>query len=635
MSESTSRAQRSAQGAPASSYYLWQVTGKPVSAGISMDLIDRLEREAVETFRSIESRGSEIGGLLFGNSAPGNPTTVYVEEYEAIPCDYSRGPLYRLSDADTGRFDAAIERRKGSGLLVVGFFRSHTRKGLSLDSDDMTLLEARFREPQQIALLVRPFATRASTAAIFIWEEGKIRTEASYLEFPFQAAQLAPSRVESVAPAPKSMALAPPAAAMKPVTRAKVIPMTSRLDIALPEPPKAAAPAPPEPAQAAATPEPEPKSKPTSSARVAPAAAPPEPVVEAPRVEPAAPSEQPEPVEAIETPRRGKMLWLWGAVAAMVLACSGALFVYPGLLRKQARPLIPLTLRIERTASDLLLTWNRDSDAIRNARRAVLSIYDGDRQENFDMDLAQLRNGSIVYSPLTADVSFKMELTGADQSKIASEMVRVLRTRPSPLGDESAQAAAGKLAAAAPNQPEASAAPVETPAETPQAETASARTAPTRAFNAETLAQRLRPALPAEVPDAPALSASASPVASVNLGVIVPSQIAAAPAPRPAAGAAAPPARQSSQLVPAEVISRKDPIYPPLARQAGASGQVRLSAVIGADGKVKSVKAVSGHPLLQRAAMDAVRQWVYRPTMLNGTAVESQSEVMLTFTAQR
>jgi periplasmic protein TonB len=300
--------------------------------------------------------------------------------------------------------------------------------------------------------------------------------------------------------------------------------------------------------------------------------------------------------------------------------------------------MIPLTLRIERTASDILLTWNRDSDAIRNARRAVLTIYDGERQENFDMDLAQLRNGSIVYSPVTADVSFNMELTGADQAKIASEMVRVLRTRPSPMGDAGAPAPAGKTAATTTQPPAVTAAatpgePAATPAETAQEEVSTpARTTPTRAFNAESLAQRLRPASPAEVPDAPSLSGPAPAVASVNLGVFVPGRMTA---PAPAPSAAAPARPQSSQLIQAVVITRKDPVYPTLARQTGASGQVRLSATIGTDGKVKSVKAISGHPLLQRAATEAVKQWIYRPTMLNGVAVESQSEVVLTFSGQR
>ena len=69
--------------------------------------------------------------------------------------------------------------------------------------------------------------------------------------------------------------------------------------------------------------------------------------------------------------------------------------------------------------------------------------------------------------------------------------------------------------------------------------------------------------------------------------------------------------------------------------QTHASGEVRVQAVIGVDGKIKSVKALSGPAVLQRAATDAVRQWVYKPTMLNGVAVESQTDIVLTFNPAR
>jgi hypothetical protein len=90
-----------------------------------------------------------------------------------------------------------------------------------------------------------------------------------------------------------------------------------------------------------------------------------------------------------------------------------------------------LQLHVERTAGELLLTWNRDADPIKTATKATLSISEGDQQETVEMDLAHLRNGSIVYPPSSTDISFKMEVTGPDNIKTASESVLVLRTRPS------------------------------------------------------------------------------------------------------------------------------------------------------------------------------------------------------------
>src|ERR1039458_4696242 len=153
MNESTARAERFELQSSPSPLYVWEVTQKPVSVHIPFSLIDRMEREAVESFRSLTSRGSEIGGLLVGDVSPGNPLVISIADYELIECDYSRGPLYRLSDADMGRFEQARERRLATGAGIAGFFRSHTRKGMSLDHEDLVFFQTRFRDPHHIALL--------------------------------------------------------------------------------------------------------------------------------------------------------------------------------------------------------------------------------------------------------------------------------------------------------------------------------------------------------------------------------------------------------------------------------------------------------------------------------------------------
>ncbi|MEZ5352538.1 MAG: energy transducer TonB [Bryobacteraceae bacterium] len=77
------------------------------------------------------------------------------------------------------------------------------------------------------------------------------------------------------------------------------------------------------------------------------------------------------------------------------------------------------------------------------------------------------------------------------------------------------------------------------------------------------------------------------------------------------------------------------PVYPPLARQARIEGTVRIQAVITRDGMVRSLRLVSGHPLLAPAAMEAVRQWRYEATRLNGVAVEVILQVDVHFTLAR
>lgn len=82
----------------------------------------------------------------------------------------------------------------------------------------------------------------------------------------------------------------------------------------------------------------------------------------------------------------------------------------------------------------------------------------------------------------------------------------------------------------------------------------------------------------------------------------------------------------------ARIINKVIPPYPPLARQARISGTVRFTAIIARDGSIQNLTLVSGHPLLVRAATDAVRQWRYRPTLLNGEPVEVIAPIEVIFT---
>ena len=77
---------------------------------------------------------------------------------------------------------------------------------------------------------------------------------------------------------------------------------------------------------------------------------------------------------------------------------------------------------------------------------------------------------------------------------------------------------------------------------------------------------------------------------------------------------------------------RPAPAYPPLAKQARISGVVKLQAVIDADGTMRNQAIISGHPLLIPAALEAVRQWVYAPTLLNGDPVEVLTQIDVNFT---
>jgi protein TonB len=79
------------------------------------------------------------------------------------------------------------------------------------------------------------------------------------------------------------------------------------------------------------------------------------------------------------------------------------------------------------------------------------------------------------------------------------------------------------------------------------------------------------------------------------------------------------------------LIHRVEPSYPTLARAARVQGEVVLSAVIDANGQIQNLQLVSGHPMLVPAALEAVKQWRYKPYLLNGTPVEVETTVTVIF----
>lgn len=86
-----------------------------------------------------------------------------------------------------------------------------------------------------------------------------------------------------------------------------------------------------------------------------------------------------------------------------------------------------------------------------------------------------------------------------------------------------------------------------------------------------------------------------------------------------------------SVMMEGSLIHRVDPVYPSLARAARVQGTVMLAAVIGRDGSVQNLQLLSGHPLLTTSAIDAVRQWRYRPYVLNGSPIEVDTQITVKF----
>lgn len=90
-----------------------------------------------------------------------------------------------------------------------------------------------------------------------------------------------------------------------------------------------------------------------------------------------------------------------------------------------------------------------------------------------------------------------------------------------------------------------------------------------------------------------------------------------------------------SVMMEGNLFHKVEPPYPALAKQAGIQGAVVIRAFISRSGGIERAELVSGHPLLSRAALDAVRQWRYRPYYLNGEPVEVETQITVNFVLQR
>jgi protein TonB len=89
--------------------------------------------------------------------------------------------------------------------------------------------------------------------------------------------------------------------------------------------------------------------------------------------------------------------------------------------------------------------------------------------------------------------------------------------------------------------------------------------------------------------------------------------------------------RVGGNVIPPNLIYQPKPEYPELAKLTRTEGAVELEAVIGKDGTIDELKVLRGHPLLVRAALEAVRQWRYQPTLLNGEPIEVVTEITVNF----
>jgi hypothetical protein len=365
-------------------FYRWEVPGKSISIRISLDVVDRLQQDVMRGFGAVPKRGAEIGGVLLG--AVNSHGSVSVEEYELIPIEYKRGPSYLLSGEDVEAFEATLNdlrQRSGDDLRPVGYFRSHTRDGVGLGSDDLEMLSRYFPEPEAIVLLIRPFGTKPSVAGFYFKEKGVFQSGAPLLEFPFRRKDLAPDEEPQEQPEPPARQVNKP---------------PPRVETSQPEPEQAAT---------------QPKRWPIQN--------PAQPAIE-PMPQASLDSSVVVPL-GVETKPKRRRSWMWMPLSFIFLLLGTVLGFQIGFSvrqRQQGADPYSISLAVARSGSDLQVTWNRHAPAIGTAQTGVLMIDDGTFSKTTNLGASELQSGQvIIYKPLTSHVRFRLDLSVKDRDSLS------------------------------------------------------------------------------------------------------------------------------------------------------------------------------------------------------------------------
>ncbi|HML17543.1 MAG TPA: hypothetical protein VK419_10975 [Bryobacteraceae bacterium] len=344
------------QGAPG--YYVWEVPGKPVAIHIHLDVVDRILAEVMRGFGAVPKRGAEVGGVLLGRIEPGDPAIVRVEDFDPVECEYKRGPSYLFTSEDGAAFEAAVGRwqpEESRDSCAVGFYRSHTRDGLSLAPEDVELMDQYFPSPSHIALLVKPFGTKVSRGGFFVREDG-VFPEATPLEFPFRRRELSGEE--------------------PPPSRSMIERRPRQRDL-----------------QTFVS----------------------TPVMEAPEndVESAEPR-PPGPAYAVTLPSKSRLRSsIWIPLSFVFLLFGVALGFMIALARPPASSVMAaadfsLGLSVAKEEDDLRVNWDPQSPAVRAAQRGTLEIQEGGLSKVVDLDTANLQSGKITVQKQTDSVHFRL-----------------------------------------------------------------------------------------------------------------------------------------------------------------------------------------------------------------------------------
>ena len=566
--------------------FSWTFPGAPIRINIPLHLIAKLRAELDQQESSGNLASTEVGGLLLGYQK--NLTTIEIDDYLWVASKSPSDGQYSLDISILERLRSEYGARPGNGdrqPQVLGYFRTQSKDHLHLRVQEIGLVREHFHDPTNVALLILT-STRPPTAGYFFWMEKDVLAPVSFKDFPLDAKVLRLQAQPHAADIPVS----------QPVEEKK---MALRLrSMARENTPARAVTEPVETSRTATAAQKEPK-------RISP-----------------------------------RMMAVTGALcAALVLAGLSVFLLRERGLSKPPQPTsapvttLPLQLEVEAQGNGLNVRWNPQSVPVLHGREGHLVILDGDRQPQIiQLDSQQLTSGHVYYRSSSERIQFQLEIV--DQSgKASRESVLALSSKPPPSAIPTPPSQTGNG----------------------QSQTRIVESIPIRSTDADAL--RLgtamdgvpkRPPTPREFV-APTRSAPAGRIQAIVLDQppAVPSDTSLPlTAGLPAALNTLPPPLNGPRVTPqtkigggnvqgATLIRRVEPLYPPLALTGHIEGSVRFSVLIGKDGTVRNLQVISGVPVLIRAASDAVKQWIYRPFLLDGQPVEGVTQLDVHFTLRR
>jgi hypothetical protein len=365
-------------GTATSPFYVWSPAEKPISVQLQFDVIDRILLEVMRGFGAVPKRGAEVGGILLGTAeVQGGTTIVKVEDFEGVDCDHAAGPSYILSDDDRAVFREAMERWKPGPdrrIYAVGYYRGHTRDGICLAAEDLSVLQEFFPEAPAIALVIKPYATKVSMAGIFFREEGQFKADASYLEFPFRRKELGGG----------SSGLEKLASAARFGQRTGEDP---RIKYQLNEQSQPSEEAPMFGASYASTTE----------------------------------------GDSQESPK-GKGVrggWVWIPLSFIFMLLGVVLGFQIALSMRPKQPANPwleawdMALQVRRAGEELSVTWDPLAPAVRNSTRGALIIQSRDETRTIDLRGSQLQGGNVIYRGMPDRVIFRLEVYPRDRTVVS------------------------------------------------------------------------------------------------------------------------------------------------------------------------------------------------------------------------